>query len=71
MMTPSRPNVIAMTLVCAVVTMFCNEQSSADIGQYILVWQVAGPYSADQQTGKSLLDTPFIPEQAPDSNSIL
>ena len=71
MMTPSRPNVIALTLVCAVLIMFCNEQSAADIGQYMLVWQVAGPYSADQQTGESLLDTPFSPEQAPDSTSIL
>ena len=35
------------------------------------IWQGASPYSAEQQTGVSLLDIPFTPEQAPDSNSIL
>ncbi|MCH8822733.1 MAG: DUF1080 domain-containing protein [Planctomycetes bacterium] len=83
MLTPSRQSTIAIILVCLAVTWFSTEhcsfasyspddaQGPADIGEYILVWQVAGPYSADQQTGASLLDTPFIPEHAPDSNSIL
>ena len=46
-------------------------QGATDPGEFILVWQVAGPYRADQQTGASLLAIPFAPEQSPNSTSIL
>ncbi len=83
MVTILRQFALATTIVCVSVTWFCAErcayanispsdnQSSADIGEFILVWQVAGPYHANQQTGASLLDIPFTPEQAPDSTSTL
>lgn len=82
-MMPLRQIALAITLVCAAMTGSSAErcslanyapdgtQSTADPGEFVLVWQVAGPYRADQQTRSTMLAIPFAPQQTPDSPSIL
>ncbi len=56
-------------MACTGVT---TDRSDADInGDYILAWQVAGPYKSEGEDGLHILDIAFIPETVPDHPSIV